>query len=1015
MPRGLSLVVLLSLISPGMAAERIALNGHHFTLPDGFTVEMAAAPPQVLRPITASLDEQGRLYVADSSGSNEPVATQLEKKPHRILRLEDTNGDGRFDRSTVFADQMMFPEGTLWYQGSLYVAAPPSIWKLTDTNGDGVADKREEWFAGKTLTGCANDLHGPYLGPDGWIYWCKGAFAKQSYTLANGKAFTTRASHIFRCRPDGSGFEPVMTGGMDNPVDVAFTPTGERIFTTTFFQHPAGGQRDGLIHAIYGGIYGKDHDPIDEHPWTSPTLMPVLTHLGPAAPAGLHALESSQWGADYAGNLFAAQFNLRRVSRHQLRANGGMLQSMDSDFLVSDHIDFHPTDVLEDADGSLLVVDTGGWYKLCCPTSQFIKPDVVGAIYRIRRKGTMPPRDPLGKSLDWQAPTLPELARRLSDARPMVRRRAMEQLATAGAAAIPSLEMADPLAAIWTAARIETPAARALVRRQLSHDREDVRLAALQVVSLHRDAEARDTLQSLLASPSPMIRRLSAECLGRIGNPAAIPFLLTAIANPANDRIVDHAMTYALIEIGSPDPLQSGRNHPSARVRRAVLTALDQMPGGKLSADAIAAALLSDDATLRETARWIAGRHPEMGTALAVQFRPRLQQIRTPEDSRDWVTLLAQLAGNDAISALLVERVTAGDRLALQAMRAARLKQSPPAWYSALAKRLPGADATLAAEILDTARSMSHASPPVDWLDALAQLAHATDRAELLRLQALALLPASRFVGGDFAWVLPRVHRDQPVAVRATAAEVLARMPLTTEQRLELASRLPQTTPMELNKLMDLYANSANVPVGLAFLEAVDRPEMRAIMRKETLTPRFEKSPPAVQTRLKPLLAALDAAQAESRQKLEQLARDLPMGDIRRGQAVFHGTKVACVACHKVGYVGGQVGPDMTRIGSIRSERDLLEAIVLPSASFVRSYEPVQVTTVDGRLISGILKKDGLDEVILTLNAVDEIRIPRGDIEEITPGQVSVMPSGLDQQLSKQELADLIAFLRACR
>ena len=58
---------------------------------------------------------------------------------------------------------------------------PPSIWKLTDTNGDGVADQRVEWFQGKTLTGCANDLHGPYLGPDGWIYWCKGAFAQQTY------------------------------------------------------------------------------------------------------------------------------------------------------------------------------------------------------------------------------------------------------------------------------------------------------------------------------------------------------------------------------------------------------------------------------------------------------------------------------------------------------------------------------------------------------------------------------------------------------------------------------------------------------------------------------------------------------------------------------------------------------------------------------------------------------------------------------------------------------------------
>ena len=197
-----------------------------------------AGPPLVDRPITADFDEQGRLYVADSSGSNDKVEKQLAEKPHRIVRLEDTDGDGRFDKSTVFADKMMFPEGRCGLTARSTSRPPPSIWKLTDTDGDGVADKREEWFQGKTLTGCANDLHGPYLGPDGWIYWCKGAFAEQTYERPGKTPFVTRAAHIFRCRPDGTGIEPVMTGGMDNPVDVAFTPGGERIFTTTFFQHP---------------------------------------------------------------------------------------------------------------------------------------------------------------------------------------------------------------------------------------------------------------------------------------------------------------------------------------------------------------------------------------------------------------------------------------------------------------------------------------------------------------------------------------------------------------------------------------------------------------------------------------------------------------------------------------------------------------------------------------------------------------------------------------------------------
>src|ERR1043166_3136718 len=231
---------------------QIKLSNHTFTVPDGFEVELICAPPLIQRPISAAFDEQGRLYVTDSSGSNDKPDKQLQEKPHRIIRLEDTKGGGHFDKATVFADKMMFPEGCMWYDGSVYVAAPPSIWKLTDTNNDGVADVRTEWHQGKTLTGCANDLHGPYLGPDGWIYWCKGAFAEQTYELPGGRTFTSRAAHIFRARPDHTRLEPVMSGGMDNPVGLAFTAEGERILCGTFFDLSAPGRRDGLIHAVYG-------------------------------------------------------------------------------------------------------------------------------------------------------------------------------------------------------------------------------------------------------------------------------------------------------------------------------------------------------------------------------------------------------------------------------------------------------------------------------------------------------------------------------------------------------------------------------------------------------------------------------------------------------------------------------------------------------------------------------------------------------------------------------------------
>ena len=179
--------------------------------------------------------------------------------------------------------------------------------------------------------------------------------------------------------------------------------------------------------------------------------------------------------------------------------------------------------------------------------------------------------------------------------------------------------------------------------------------------------------------------------------------------------------------------------------------------------------------------------------------------------------------------------------------------------------------------------------------------------------------------------------------------------------------------------------------------------------------PIFDKYPKPVRDEAEKLYALLAEARKSERERLEALAKQIPPGDIRRGQLVFNGAKGQCVACHKIGYVGGTVGPDLTRIGGIRGERDLLESIVFTSASFVRSYEPMKVVTTTGRSLNGILKKDAPDEIILVVAADKEERIARGDIEEITPSSVSIMPAGFDQQLGQQEIADLIAFLKACK
>ena len=549
----------LLLLATGHAAE-FKLGLHTFTVPDGLTVELAAGPPLVNRPITMAFGDKGELYVADSSGSNDKVEKQLVDKPHRIVRLVDTDGDGKFDKSTVFADKMMFPEGTMWLDGSLYVSAPPQIWKLTDTDGDGVADKREVWFDGKTLTGCANDLHGPYAGPDGFIYWCKGGFAEQRFKLGDGRDFVSSASHLYRMRPDGTGFEAVITAGMDNPVDIVFTPSGERLLAGTFLQRPANGKRDGIFHAVYGGVWGKEHRSLKGHPRTGP-LMPVMTHLGPGATCGLEMARLAGWGEDWRGNLFAANFNLRKITRHILTPDGATFRTTDSDLLVSDQTDFHPTDVIEDERnaGSLLIADTGGWYKICCPTSQLVKPDVLGAIYRVRKTGA--PVSPIEAKGVASPPaglgeiTLPTLAKALADS---------------------ASPLSDRLACLWTLTRMPGEAARATVRSGLTQKDAQVRTAAALSIALWRDKGATDALIPLLADTDLHTRRAVAEALGRIGDKRAVAPLLAT--DTASDRFLEHSVAYALYEIGDAPSLADAPAGPGKIAREMLAASLTTQP-----------------------------------------------------------------------------------------------------------------------------------------------------------------------------------------------------------------------------------------------------------------------------------------------------------------------------------------------------------------------------------------------------------------------------------------------------
>jgi putative membrane-bound dehydrogenase-like protein len=1032
-------------------------------VPAGFSIELVAGPPLVERPIVASFDDEGRLYVASSSGSNAPVQKQLEEKPHQIVRLEDSGGDGKFDKRTVFADHMMFPEGALFFDGSLYVSAPPSIWKLTDKDGDGVADERVEWFKGGTLTGCANDLHGPYAGPDGFIYWCKGAFAEQTH-IVNGKEWKSKAAHIFRCRPDGSDFEPVMTGGMDNPVDVAFMPDGERILSGTFFH--VNPRNDGLIHAVYGGVYGKEHGVLDGHPRTG-ELMPILDPLSAAAACGLERYDSDAFGHEYRDNLFLCQFNLRKVSRHILKPAGATYTTQDSDFVWSDFVDFHPTDVLVDADGSLLVVDTGGWYKLCCPTSQLWKPDVTGGIYRVRKVGAKTPNDPRGKKIAWPKQSVPQLWELLVDSRPFVRHRATREFVhrdtrelqaflrdrtrQPGAELLRARFFETPehplrvdmhvnellpkkaankdvlLSRVWALSQLSLDDARHIIEQFAAFgDDEAVRHVALQAISLTRDDK-----WVLLADPlddTPGNRRIAVEVLGR--NHAEEPFgparILEAAAT-ADDRVLQHSIIYALIEIADPPRTRLGLNSESPKSVAAALIALDQMPGGDIKPADVIPHLGASDATLKQAAQWVASRHEDWGGELAQWFDGQLKALPTKSQpdaeaatNGPLQAMLITFAAHPAVQQLLANAIVhngspTAREVALRVMTSSHLKAPPKPWVAAIAAAITRSDSAQLPLAMAAARRFPLATAgDATASQALVSIAGDKKHPLDLRVQALSILVGKRPKISDeqFDLLVKSLSADTPVVTRSAAADAIAKASLSPKQLDALCAAVERVSPLELNRLFKPFDQSADDALGLKLVASLKKSPSVSSVRLDLLRESLAKYGPNVQQEISELESIVNVDAAAQRKRIEELLPLVATGDVRRGHAVFYSSKATCSACHRLGYAGGTIGPELTHVGKTRTERDILESILFPSLSFVRSYEPVLITTQDGKVINGVIKDETAKEYVVATGPDQLTRIAHDDIDQIQPSTVSIMPAGLDKQLTTQEVADLVAFLK---
>ncbi|MFV1995277.1 MAG: PVC-type heme-binding CxxCH protein, partial [Verrucomicrobiales bacterium] len=276
-------------------------------LPRGLVAEVAAAPPLTRYPMMAEFDERGRLFVAEAAGVNLKAQELDEQTPNFIRLLVDSNGDGLFDKSTVFADKLTFPSGVLWHQGALWVTASPHIWRFEDSDDDGVADRREAIVSGFGYTGNAADLHGPFLHPNGRIFWAHGRKDLDVHDKEGNPIHKGIGARIWSCEPDGSDVQIYAGGGMDNPVEVCFTPEGELIGDVNlFYGRPRG---DVLVHWQYGGAYPRyDREDVLAEFTRTGDLLPEFYNFGHVAVSGMTRYRTPGGIAGEAGDLFISLF-----------------------------------------------------------------------------------------------------------------------------------------------------------------------------------------------------------------------------------------------------------------------------------------------------------------------------------------------------------------------------------------------------------------------------------------------------------------------------------------------------------------------------------------------------------------------------------------------------------------------------------------------------------------------------------------------------------------------------------
>jgi putative membrane-bound dehydrogenase-like protein len=939
----------------------------------------------VVDPVSMAFDEEGRIFVAEMRGyPNGGVATG-NITSGQIKVLEDRDGDGVYETSRVFADGLRFPSGVQPWRGGLLVADAPNIFYMEDTKGTGKADRRRVLYTGFSLSNVEQVINSLQWGLDNWVYGCAGGEGGtiRSPEKPDMKPLSLRGRGI-RFHPEAPGSLEATSGGGQYGLAA---DEWENWFTATNSQHlrhivlpdhylrrnPALAVSAVTLDIPDHGAACKVHRLSPFEAWRVERTTRRKEGKGGYDPRRFPATElvpggyitsacspvvyaAAAFPAAYRGNTLVCDPANNLIHRDVLVENGATFTAkrpadeQDREFLASTDNWFRPVHLTLGPDGALYVLD---FYREGIETPLSL-PDDIKKMVNLESRG---------RGRIWRI-RVSEQAHRKPSLRKAATQALVEHLSDAN---------------LWW----RLTAQRLLIERQ---DRSAVRWlreSARTAMSAPGRAHALWTLHGLKALTEEDIEQTLKD---------SAPGVREQALRLAEERLRESATLRAAVAALADDP------SPRVRFQLAFTLGAADSPEIVRALGRIARRDAGDRWTRTAVLSSIRG----SGVALLETLVKDEDFLKNATESRlQLLSRLASLVGAKAGDADLGR--------ALRLLTAMAEKIAP--WQLAV---LDGLGQGLQNSSRSLAQLWEKPPPPLKeaiagvrpMFEQAANTSRDTKRSPAERIFALRLLGRGPYELTDSA-ARDLLNPQTPPEVQSAMVRALSLHPQPEVADLLLGAWGSYSPAVRREVVEAIFARADRLQ---CLLDAIEQKKVLSIQLEPFRLEQLRKHPRAnIRERARRLLAGQSAPE---RQKIVATYRDVleMKADTMRGKAVF---KKNCTVCHRLDNEGFEVGPDLLSALRNKSGEQLLNDILDPSREVDSRYLNYQITTKKGQVFSGLIAADTASSVTLRRGEKAEDTILRDQIEEVQATGKSLMPEGLETQLSKQDVADLIAYLQA--